>query len=60
MCLIVPRSSLMLPAMLYFASNVTAVYALSHVRSYMFTAIMNARIVFAALLSLAVLDKHVR
>lgn len=46
--------------MLYFASNVTAVYALSHVRSYIFTAIMNSRIVFAAVLSLVVLDKTIR
>ena len=45
--------------MLYFASNVTCIYALSYVRSYIFTAIMNSRIVFAALLSFLLLKKTI-
>ena len=48
-----------LPALLYFASNVTAMHALSHLRSYIFTAIMNSRIVFAALLSMTLLNKRI-
>lgn len=52
-------STLLLPALLYFASNVTAMHALSHLRSYIFTAIMNSRIVFAALLSVLVLRKSI-
>jgi drug/metabolite transporter (DMT)-like permease len=52
-------ADLLLPAMLYFASNVTAMHALSHLRSYIFTAIMNSRIVFAALLSVALLRKSI-
>ncbi len=52
-------SALLLPAMLYFASNVTAMHALSHLRSYIFTAIMNSRIVFAALLSMLLLHKSI-
>lgn len=52
-------SVLLLPAMLYFASNVTAMHALSHLRSYIFTAIMNSRIVFAALLSMVLLRKSI-
>jgi threonine/homoserine efflux transporter RhtA len=34
-------------------------HALSHLRSYIFTAVMNARIVFAALLSMLLLDRRV-
>lgn len=52
-------STLLLPALLYFASNVTAMHALSHLRSYIFTAIMNSRIVFAALLSVLLLRKSI-
>jgi drug/metabolite transporter (DMT)-like permease len=51
--------SLFIPAMLYFIANVASVYALSSVRSYIFSAIMNARIVFAAFLSLILLRKVV-
>lgn len=51
--------ALLLPALLYFASNVTAMHALSHLRSYIFTAIMNSRIVFAALLSMTLLNKSI-
>lgn len=46
--------------MLYFASNVMSVHALSRLRSYIFTAIMNSRIVFAALLSMVLLNKAIR
>lgn len=53
----IPYRALFLPAMLYFVANVTAIHALSHVRSYIFAAIMNSRIVFAALLSVALLNK---
>lgn len=52
-------SGLLLPAALYFASNLTAMHALSHLRSSIFSAVMNARIVFAALLSMALLKKRV-
>jgi hypothetical protein len=52
-------SPLFIPAALYFLGNVSGVYALSNIRSYIFSAIMNARIVFAALLSLVVLRKVV-
>lgn len=53
------NSALLLPAALYFASNLTAMHALSHLRSSIFSAVMNARIVFAALLSMALLKKRV-
>lgn len=61
-CLPVSASSyvsraLLVPAMLYFASNVTSIYALSYVRSYIFTAIMDSRIVLAAILSVVILNK---
>lgn len=52
-------SALLLPAAMYFASNLTAMHALSHLRSYIFTAVMNARIVFAALLSMLLMNKRV-
>lgn len=51
------RRGLVIPALLYFISNVLSVYALGHVRSYIFTAIMNSRIVFAAILSIFFLHK---
>jgi len=44
---------------MYFISNVTAMHALSYLRSYIFTAIMNLRIVFAALLSMILLRKSI-
>jgi drug/metabolite transporter (DMT)-like permease len=52
-------SGLLLPSALYFVANITAIHALSHVRSYIFTAIMNARIVVAALLSTCLLNKSI-
>jgi hypothetical protein len=45
---------------MYFISNVMAMHALSHLRSYIFTAIMNLRIVFAALLSTILLRKSIK
>lgn len=39
------------PAVFYFAANVISIYALSHLRSYVFAVIMNFRIVIALLLS---------
>lgn len=49
--------NLFLPATAYFASNVTAILALGYLRSYIFSAIMNTRIVFGAILSVILLRK---
>lgn len=53
------QRALLLPALLYFVSNVLTIYSLSHLRSYIFTAIMNTRIVIAASLSLLLLEKSI-
>jgi uncharacterized membrane protein len=49
--------SLILPALLFFLSNILTIYSLIYLRSYIFAAIMNARIVFAAALSVPFLGK---
>jgi len=54
------NSTLLVPALMYFISNVTAMHALSHMRSYIFTAIMNLRIIFAALFSKILLHKSIK
>ena len=45
------------PALLFFLSNILTIYSLTYLRSYVFAAIMNARIIFAAALSAPFLDK---
>jgi hypothetical protein len=47
-----------LPALFYFLSNVLALLALSHLRSSVFSAIMNSRIIFVAFFSISLLHKH--
>ena len=55
----VTQAALVLPALFYFLSNVLALHALSHLRSSVFSAIMNSRIIFAASFSMPLLHKHV-
>jgi drug/metabolite transporter (DMT)-like permease len=50
--------ALVLPALFYFLSNVLALLALSHLRSSVFSAIMNSRIIFVAFFSISLLHKH--
>ena len=56
---VVTQAALVLPALFYFFSNVLALHALSHLRSSVFSAIMNSRIIFAASFSMPLLHKHV-
>lgn len=55
---VVTQAALVLPALFYFLSNVLALHALSQLRSSVFSAIMNSRIIFAAFFSIPVLHKH--
>lgn len=57
--LFISTRPLLLPAMLYFMSNVMAMYSLGYLRSYIFAAIMNLRIVVAAILSVVLLQRDI-
>ncbi|GAB5031680.1 udp-n-acetylglucosamine [Nannochloropsis oceanica] len=55
---VVRQSALILPALLYFFSNVLVLNALSHLRFSMFSVVMNLRTFIVALLSIPLLHKH--
>lgn len=55
----VPQRGLAVPSVLYFVANVTAIYVLRYLPSFIFTAIMSTRIVFAAMFSILFLKKYI-